>query len=328
VYLRAARTVVDLRLSSLVSEEEVARELTSITCTVCPRQCQLEEGQTGYCNVRKNVRGENVDALYGLFYPNPEEHNKFAPGSYTIVFPGCNLKCWYCDVPFISCGFNGDVNSWPGGAYRKLAPHEVVERVKRSAGPKRAGFNCGLMGLFGGEPTIHYEYLLEVGRLCHEAGCASKLHTSGFVSEEVLRRIAGAVNVISLNVKGSCSPRVYQRMGADPETVLRSIEVAWQTPRVDGRIRHLLIRNLIGPGVEPSEEETAAFGRWLVEKTDPFINVVVEPILKPMDHFADSLFQKDEFMPGDDADQAARRLWPVIETLFNCGLKDVWYMRI
>jgi hypothetical protein len=51
-----------------------------IVCDVCPRNCDLEEGQTGFCNVRKNVNGENVDGLYGLFYPNPEEDNP--PGSY------------------------------------------------------------------------------------------------------------------------------------------------------------------------------------------------------------------------------------------------------
>jgi len=301
--------------------------MSTLVCDVCPRACKLEEGQTGFCNVRKNMNGENVDGLYGLFYPNPEEHNQFAPGSYTIVFPGCNLKCWFCIFPFISSGFTGDTGQWPTGTYRKLTPHEVVEKVKMSAGPERAGFKSGLMGLFGGEPTLHHEYVLEAGRLCHDAGCGSKIHTSGFVSEEVLRKIAGAVDKISLNVKSSCSPRVYQRMDAKPDAVLHSIEVAWQTPRVDGRVRDtaaITIRTLVGPDLEPNEEETLAFGKWLVEKTDPFIEVFVEPAFQPRDRFIDRRVEKEKFMPSDDPNQAERRLWTVGQTLFKSGLCNVW----
>lgn len=301
--------------------------MTAITCVVCPRACKLEEGQTGYCNVRKNINGKNVDGLYGLLYPYPEEYNQFAPGSYTIVFPGCPLKCWFCDVPFVSSGFNGDVSEWPSGAYRKLTPHEVVERVKKSAGPERAGFKSGLMGLFGGEPTIHYEYLLEAGQICHEAGCASKIHTSGFVSEEIMRKVAGCVNVISLNVKGSCSPEVYRRMDAKPDAVLRSIEAAWQTPCVDGLARDkatFTIRNIVGPDMEPSEEETYTFGKWLVDKTDPSILVLIESVFAPTERFLDRRIEQDTFLPGDDDGKAFLRMWSVGTALFQAGLENVW----
>jgi pyruvate formate lyase activating enzyme len=243
--------------------------VTTIVCDVCPRSCRLEEGQTGFCNVRKNVDGENVDALYGLFYPYPEEYNQYAPGSYTVVSPGCSLKCWFCYVPFTSSGFTGDITGWPGGAYRKLSPSEFVERVKASAGPTRQGVTCGLMGFFGGEPAIHYEYLLEASRLCHEAGCASRLHTNGYISEHIMRELAWSIDSISVNVKGSASPTVYREMGADPAPVLQSIKTVWEN------CRELNIRDITGLDLEASCEDVLKFGAWLRDNTslDVFLKI-------------------------------------------------------
>jgi len=307
---------------------------STIICDICPRSCKLEEGQVGFCNVRKNVNGENVDALYGLFYPYPEEYNQFAPGSYTICFPGCGMRCWFCGTPFLSKDFNGDISKWPGGTYRKLAPQEVVDKVKASAGPRRAGFSCGLMGLFGGEPTLHPEYIAEVTRLCSQQGCASKIHTSGFVSEHIMKKIAASVNIVSINLKGSAARRLHEPMGADSDVILRSIEVAWGTPRVDGRTGAqewqgastgpTLIRNLLGPGLEANEEETRRLGMWLVEKTSPLIEVVVEPMFTPCNQYPDRRIHHDTLPPGDDQDQAARRLWTTGLTLHDCGLLNVW----
>lgn len=123
-----------------VHRGDTEEAVTSLTCTVCPRQCELAEQQVGFCNVRQNINGENVDPLFGCLYPNPENHNP--PGSYTAVLPGCSLQCPFCLVPFVSTGFNGDVSQWPGGAYRNLTPHEFVERVKKSAGLIAADSNA------------------------------------------------------------------------------------------------------------------------------------------------------------------------------------------
>jgi hypothetical protein len=96
---------------------------------------------------------------------------------------------------------------------------------------------------------------------------------------------------------------------------------------VDGRVRDtaaITIRNLVGPDLEPNEEETLAFGKWLVEKTDPFIEVFVEPAFQPRDRFIDRRVEKEKFMPSDDPNQAERRLWTVGQTLFKSGLCNVW----
>jgi pyruvate formate lyase activating enzyme len=298
----------------------MASALTSIVCDLCPRSCRLEEGETGFCNVRRNEGGENVDALYGLFYPYPERYNEVAPGSYTIVFPGCNASCSFCDVPFISTGFNGDPSSWPGGAYRKLAPGEVVEKVKAKAGPERAGFTCGLMGLFGGEAILHHEYVTEAARLCREAGCASKIHINGFINEGILRKVLSVVDVVSVNVKGSGSPGVYQSMGVDFDVVLHSIGVACKTPNVRTQVT-----DLIGPDLLPSTEEAATFAQRLHDIAGSDIRVDIQAVGQPLDRFPDPWREGNPPPHGDeDPWRPLLCLKRIAETFAENGLTNVW----
>jgi pyruvate-formate lyase-activating enzyme len=268
------------------------------------------------------VAGKNVDALYGLFYPYPEKNNEAAPGSYTIVFPGCNIKCWFCDFPFLSVRFNGETSGWPGGAYRKLSPNEVIEKVRAKAGGEREGFKSGLMGLFGGEPTLHYEYILEAGRLCREAGCASKIHTSGYISEEIIGRIAKVVDVISVNVKGSGSPNVYQRMDANFDAVLHSIKVSSSTPHV-----RTVIQDIVGADVLPTSEDAARFARWLCDNVSSKVPVMIAPLVQSSDAFPDPWREGSRPPPGDeDPWTPFLRCKRVAETFAENGLTNVWVL--
>jgi pyruvate-formate lyase-activating enzyme len=185
----------------------------------------------------------------------------------------------------LSNRFTGDVSG-----YRKLTPSEVIEKVKKAAGPERDGFTCGMMGLFGGEPTLHFEYILEAARICREAGCISKMHTSGYISEDILRKILGVIDIISINVKASGSPSVYQRMDADSAVVFRNIEQSWKTPNV-----RTTIRDLVGPDVLPTREDVYAFGRWLTDHVSPNIPVMLETMYQPKDYIPD--LNRENYLP-------------------------------
>jgi pyruvate formate lyase activating enzyme len=294
---------------------------STLICDVCPRQCKLEEGQTGYCNVRKNEDGKNIDSLYGLFYPYPEENNQLAPGSYTVVFPGCGLKCWFCNASSLSVRFTGDTSRWPTGTYRKLSPREFAEKAKKSAGPSRGGFTCGMGGLFGGEPTLHFEYIIEASRICHELGCITKLHTSGYVNERVMTDLSKAVDAISINVKGSAAEEAYKPMSADPAIVLESIRTVYQN------CRNVWVRNLIGPynsSLWPGDKGHERFGRWLLDNTDSKIPVLVEPMLEPMD--PDEFPAKGRAPAGDDDHSMSMRCLLAAEIFVKNGLTNVWVL--
>jgi pyruvate-formate lyase-activating enzyme len=278
----------------------------SVVCEVCPRSCTLEDGgQAGFCGTRKNRNGENIDSTYSLFYPYPEE-NKFAPpGTYTICFAGCNLRCWFCEVPFLSSCFNGDVSG-----YRKLSPIEVVEKVKESGSPEDR-----LLGLFGGEPAIHPEFILEVGRLCREAGYHSGIYTNGYVSETVFRDILNVVDVVSIDLKGN-----YQHMGIDDiGIILRNIEQSWKTSSVT-----TVVREIVGPGLLPSVDDISNVSRFLCEHVSPNVSVVMEGLVQPMDYFPNQIVGVYAPLPGEEDGymRYARCRWVGLHMLNN-GLEYV-----
>ena len=75
-----------------------------VQCQLCPRQCQINEGNVGFCKVRKNLG----DILYAQSYGKAshvtiekietEAIFQFAPGADILSLGniGCNLDCDYC----------------------------------------------------------------------------------------------------------------------------------------------------------------------------------------------------------------------------------------
>src|SRR5436309_10994692 len=75
-----------------------------IECRLCPRFCKLNEGQRGFCFVRKREGDQMVLTTYGRssgFCVDPIEKkplNHFYPGTSVLSFgtAGCNLGCRFC----------------------------------------------------------------------------------------------------------------------------------------------------------------------------------------------------------------------------------------
>ena len=87
-----------------------------VRCDLCPRACQLGEGQRGVCFVRMNQGGRLMLTTYGRssgFCVDPVEKKPlyhFYPGSPILSFgtAGCNLKCKFCQNWDISTSRNFD----------------------------------------------------------------------------------------------------------------------------------------------------------------------------------------------------------------------------
>jgi pyruvate formate lyase activating enzyme len=277
------------------------RVLGSIVCDICPRSCEIAEGETGFCKVRKNENGENVDGYYGLVSRRCRD---LIHGVDSLFFPGCNVKCWFCGVPFLSSHFGGDVTE-----YEKV----TVEQPSRETPCRRLDF-CG------GEPTLHYECVLETARMAHERGIFACLATAGFISERVIRDLSRVVDSVTVSPKCSMSPAVYDRLGIDRNVVFRSIEIAWR------EARHVWIYDLIGPGFMPSDGEVRAFGLWLSEIGAKGIHYLVQPLCLPVKGFGEG-FTVLTLLPGDDPCNVLIRATRVGRILAGeCGLSNVFFL--
>ena len=73
-------------------------------CATCFRECELRDGQVGWCKARMNVNGKIVDRNYGKISSaalDPIEKkplHDFHPGSMILSVGsyGCNLACPFC----------------------------------------------------------------------------------------------------------------------------------------------------------------------------------------------------------------------------------------
>ncbi|KXB06155.1 hypothetical protein AKJ53_01260, partial [candidate division MSBL1 archaeon SCGC-AAA382F02] len=83
------------------------KEENNIKCVLCPRECVIPPGDTGYCRGRKNIDGKLYTIVYGeatSAIPDPIEKKPlyhFHPGSrvFSMSTAGCNFECKHCFTP-------------------------------------------------------------------------------------------------------------------------------------------------------------------------------------------------------------------------------------
>ena len=90
-------------------EAELFRDLPSgrVQCTACARNCQIGEGQIGFCGVRGVVGGKLYLLVYGRVmagHIDPIEKKPvvhYRPGSkiFSVATSGCSWACYYCFAP-------------------------------------------------------------------------------------------------------------------------------------------------------------------------------------------------------------------------------------
>ncbi len=222
-----------------------------IKCGICPRGCELAEGQTGFCRARSCRDGRVVSDSYGRLTSmalDPIEKkplNRFYPGSYILSVGsfGCNLRCSFCQNYHISmCG--SDINT----VY--LSPGELVEK---SCGLEGDG-NIGIAFTYN-EPFIGIEYILDCAKLAKQKGQRIVLVTNGYVNKEPLEELLPFVDAMNIDLK-AFNNEFYREIGGDLETVKSTIEAS-------AKSAHVEITTLIIPGKNDSEAEMDSMARWI-----------------------------------------------------------------
>lgn len=173
-----------------------------LVCQLCWRFCKLKEGEEGYCRVRRNVGGKLATTTYGKLShleSRPVEIKPFfhfLPGSRSMTFStySCNLDCPWCQNWSIS-------KLTPPESLRETTPEEVVELALLM----RDKSTCASLN----EPTLLYEYLLDVFRLAKERGLKNTMVSNGYMSIMALRNLREAgLDAMNVDVKGD--GRIYR----------------------------------------------------------------------------------------------------------------------
>ena len=222
------------------------------TCAICPRRCELAEGQTGFCRARMNRDGVIACANYARVTSlalDPIEKKplrRFYPGSkiLSVGSYGCNLACPFCQNSDISMAGEDGVG------WRIVTPQELIERAEAL---KDAG-NIGIAFTYN-EPLIGCEYVKDCAVLAKQAGLMTVLVTNGSILPEPWLALLPLIDAANIDLK-AFTEEGYRSLGGDLETVKTAIALAAE------RI-HVEVTSLIVPGLNDGEGEMRAEAQWL-----------------------------------------------------------------
>ena len=230
-------------------------------CQVCFRQCDLKEGQIGYCGARICAGGKVVANNYGRITSlalDPIEKKplrRFFPGTKILSAGsyGCNLRCPFCQNSEISWG--EEVK-----AYTDTAETIRPETLVRIAEKYTKEGNIGLAFTYN-EPLVGYEFIRDTAKLAHAKSLKNVLVTNGTASLSILSEIAPYIDAMNIDMKCFREKTYREVLGGDMEMTKAFISEAVKTAHVE-------LTCLIVPGLNDSEEEIREMTGWIASLKD------------------------------------------------------------
>ncbi|MFX1378008.1 MAG: AmmeMemoRadiSam system radical SAM enzyme [Promethearchaeota archaeon] len=194
-------------------------------CLTCERRCEIGNGKTGFCKTRINIDGQIYTIVYGLIPAlsfNPIEKKPlyhFYPGTkaLTIGTYGCNFSCFFCQNYHLS-------KTNPAKAIEFTSSEEFIspQRLIEIALEKK----CEGTSISFNEPTLEFEYSLEVFNSAKENGLYNTYVTNGYMTKKVLRDLVDAgLDAMNIDIKGDFN-MVQKYCGANVEYVWRNAKLA------------------------------------------------------------------------------------------------------
>jgi len=235
------------------------QEGKTVRCKLCRHHCIIGPGKRGICGVRENRDG----ILYSLVYAFPCSYHvdpiekkplfHFFPGSraFSIATVGCNFQCLHCQ--------NHDISQMPRDTQwvygERMEPSEVVELAERS--------DCRSISYTYTEPTIFYEYALDIARLAKEKGIANNFVTNGYIEDEPLMTIRPYLDAANIDLK-SFDASFYRKIcKAELSAVLDTIR---SYKRLGIWIE---LTTLVIPGHNDSDAELRSIARFIKDELGP-----------------------------------------------------------
>ena len=224
-----------------------------VHCLLCPNSCRLPDGKIGLCRARKNIGGKLYSLVYGhvaSVHVDPIEKKPFfhvLPGSqaFSLATPGCNMRCLFCQNWEISQAFPWEVGT------TAMTPQEVVDAALRS-GAKSIAFTYS-------EPTIFYEYMLDIARLAKAKGLKTVVVSNGYICPDPLKELLPFINAYKVDFK-AFDPKFYTELtGGNLEPVLQTMKTIHQQGV------WLEVVNLLVTGKNDDEAQVRKLARWVKE---------------------------------------------------------------
>jgi len=223
----------------------------NLRCLLCPHDCVLPPGGTGFCGIRVHRENRIYALTYGVhsgialdpIEKKPLRH--FHPGAMILSVGGygCNMRCGFCqnhgllDVPEV---------------------HKSFLDLPALAEKHVADGNIGVAYTYN-EPLINFEYVLDCAKAIHAAGLKNILVTNGLINPEPLKALLPYIHAMNIDLKGFTDDYYNHLAGLSGEksawaTVMNTITTAHA-------LCHIEITTLVIPG--ENEAHVIPIAQWL-----------------------------------------------------------------
>lgn len=228
-------------------------ERGKILCTLCPRYCEIGEGQPGFCYIRQNINGKLYTLGYGRptgFGIDPIEKkplNHFLPGTSILSFgtAGCNLGCKFCQNWSISKAKLDDTNSIIA------TPEDVIQLAKKYSTPSIA-FTYN-------DPTIFGEYVIDISKIARKEGIKSVMVTAGYIDKEARKDVYKFIDAANVDLKAFTEKFYFKNTFSHLNDVLDTI--IWLKNETNVWIE---LTTLLIPDENDSETEIKNECEWII----------------------------------------------------------------
>lgn len=223
----------------------------NLVCRLCPQQCRIAVGKSGFCKVRTNRAGKLETINFGQVSSiglDPIEKKPlyhYYPGRVilSVGTVGCNLACRFCQNWRISR---------EESPTKFMTPVELADLADKL---RQEEANIGVAYTYS-EPGVWYEFLIESMPLIRERGLKNVLVTNAFMEPEPWDNLLKWTDAANIDLKGFDDSYYHRLCGGKLDPVLGNIKTAASQI-------HLELTTLIIPGENDRPEQIRKMAQWI-----------------------------------------------------------------
>lgn len=232
-----------------------------IRCLLCPRECVIDDQETGYCGVRENLGGTYYTLVYGkpcTAHVDPVEKKPlfhFLPGTdaFSIATVGCNVLCKFCQNWQISQARPDQVPSMD------LPPEKVADIAQKN--------HCASIAYTYSEPVIFSEYMHDSAQAGHGKNVKSVMISNGFINPEPMKDLCGVLDAVKVDLKAFTQDFYKKMVNGELQPVLDTL-VLVKKQEVWLEIVYLII-----PTLNDNPEELRQMCTWIKNELGPDVPI-------------------------------------------------------
>jgi pyruvate formate lyase activating enzyme len=231
-----------------------------VECGLCPRHCNLRDGQMGFCLVRGNKGNELHTYNYGRSVQatveciETEAINHYRPGARILSMGniGCMMSCTFCQ-------------NWQTSQVKHLDSRNVQIYTPAEVIALADANGIGVISWTYNDPVVWQEFVADTSRLARARGIKTLYKSALYIESAPLDELIEAVDIFSISLKSMDPDMYWKHTGGRLEPVLRGIRQIHESPR------HLEISQLVVTGLNDDGDDAKKTARWMVDHLGPDI---------------------------------------------------------